>query len=207
MHNGFAIAIAWPETKCKEPNSWYDPIMKYLGFNQNGFYKVGHAAILLINSNDGLCNYFDFGRYHAPFMQGRVRDVVSDHDLKIRTKAIIKDNKIINFEAILSEVSQNQACHGDGYIRASYCGINYDKAFFQAKNMQNNSPIDFGPFVLWGTNCSRFVRTILLAGEPKIHHQLKLVLPYSISPTPVGNINSLGNLTRLEKVSKQLNYG
>ena len=65
-HNGFAIALAWPETQCKEAVAWYDGLMRMININKNGYYKVGHAAIVLVEDISGRCHYFDFGRYHAP---------------------------------------------------------------------------------------------------------------------------------------------
>ncbi len=47
-HTGFAIALAWPQTYCKQPGAWYDPITLLLGINKNNYYKVGHAALVLI---------------------------------------------------------------------------------------------------------------------------------------------------------------
>ena len=45
-------------------------------------YRVGHSAIILINNELESINYFDFGRYHTPNGFGRVRDEVTDPDLK-----------------------------------------------------------------------------------------------------------------------------
>ncbi len=73
-HTGFAIAIAWPSTFCKQPGSWYDPLTLWLGVNYNHYYRVGHAAVVLIDPDKNKCHYFDFGRYHAPFQYGRVRN-------------------------------------------------------------------------------------------------------------------------------------
>ena len=54
IRNGFVIACAWPETMCKQPGSWYDSLMNYLGISQDGYYKVGHAALILIDKNIGV---------------------------------------------------------------------------------------------------------------------------------------------------------
>ena len=153
MRSGFSIAIAWPETLCKQPGSWYDPLLRKLGFNKDGYYKVGHAAVVLINSDSGICHYFDFGRYHAPFQYGRVRDAETDHDLEIKIRAVIKENEIVNYMDILTELYFNSSCHGSGTLHASYCKINFEKAYNKAKMMQRNSPIPYGPFKIAGTNC------------------------------------------------------
>jgi hypothetical protein len=82
MFSGFALALAWPETLCKQAGSWYDYHMHYLGINKKGYYKVGHSALVLVNQSSGNCQYFDFGRYHAPHGLGRVRSERTDNDLR-----------------------------------------------------------------------------------------------------------------------------
>ncbi len=192
--NGFAIAIAWPETLCKQAGAWYDPLMQITGLSKNFYYKVGHAAVVLIENKTGRCNYFDFGRYHAPFGYGRVRDMETDHDLIIHTKAVYNNEwKIENFTEILAELQQNKSCHGTGKLHASYCSINFESAYRNAKKMQHESPYKYGPFVWNGTNCSRFVRTTILNGKPSIFYHLKVKIPLTISPTPLGNVKQLTN--------------
>ena len=66
-HTGFAIAIAWPETWCKQSGAWWDNFLNWLGISKNNYFKVGHAALVLIDDKTNKCHYFDFGRYHTPF--------------------------------------------------------------------------------------------------------------------------------------------
>jgi hypothetical protein len=192
-HNGFAIAIAWPETLCKQAGAWYDGLMSFLKFSQNNYYKVGHAAIILIPQEGEECHYFDFGRYHSPYGHGRVRDAETDHDLAIKTPAKTEGETLVNFEEILAEILGNPSCHGTGKIYASYCAVNFEKSYQKAKGMQEVSPFKYGPFLPKGTNCSRFVRTVVLAGKPKLGHSLKLIAPYSLSPSPKTNVDALTN--------------
>lgn len=194
MHNGIAIALAWPETLCKKAGAWYDVPLKWVGINKNNYYKVGHAAIVLIDSKTGACHYFDFGRYHAPYQHGRVRSAFTDHDLEMKTKAIVSEKgKLENYNEILFELFNNESCHGNGKLHASYCPINFEKAFQQANGMQNSSPIPYGPFLPNGTNCSRFVNTVLRSGEPNLLYRFVLAYPKTLSPTPIGNIKALSN--------------
>ena len=65
--------------------------------------------------------------------------------------------------------------------------------------MQQLSPIAYGPIILKGTNCSRFVRTIALAGKPKLIEQLALGVPLTVSPTPIGNVRALKNYSALSE--------
>lgn len=192
MHTGIAIALAWPETLCKQAGAWYDGLMNTFGFSKNNYFKVGHAAVVLIEKESGKCFYFDFGRYHAPFGHARVRDMETDHELEILTDAKFDEKgNVLNFEQIIKELVLNEACHGSGTLHASYTNINFDKAYQKAKSMQNKSPWKYGPFIWSGTNCSRFVRTVILSGEPPLVEKYKLTFPYSISPLPIGNVKSL----------------
>jgi hypothetical protein len=61
--------------------------------------------------------------------------------------------------------------------------------------MIDKNPWRYGPFTWNGTNCSRFVRSTILSGLPKIKRFIKLGLPLSVSPTPIGNVKSLGKKT------------
>lgn len=194
MHNGIAIALAWPETLCKQAGAWYDKPLKWLGINKSNYYKVGHAAIVLINNENGDCHYFDFGRYHSPYQHGRVRSAYTDHDLEMKTKAIVLDNgKLKNYNEILLELFCNESCHGSGKLHASYCHVNFQHAYNKANEMQSVSPIPYGPFLPNGTNCSRFVNTIILAGRPEWFYRLVLASPKTLSPTPIGNVKALSN--------------
>lgn len=189
---GFAIALAWPQTWCKQAGSWYEAITRVLGFNHNGYYKAGHAAIVLVDP-DGTCHYFDFGRYHAPFGHGRVRSSFTDPELSIRTRATLRELQILNLQDILTELAGREACHGTGDLHASYFQIQHEKAYAFARHLQKISPIPYGPFIWRGTNCSRFVRKVLVAGRPDVKTWLKLKLPYTLTPSPITNVKALPN--------------
>ena len=127
QYSGFAIALAWPDKYCKRAGSWYDLVTDIIGISKNHHYKVGHAALLLVNKKDGKCHYFDFGRYHAPYKHGRVRNAVTDNGLNVRTEAKISHDgcMIENFKEIITELQYNSECHGEGKIFASYCMIDF----------------------------------------------------------------------------------
>jgi hypothetical protein len=201
-HTGFAIAIAWPETWCKQPGAWYDGFINRLGISKHHYYKVGHAALVLIEPETNKCHYFDFGRYHTPFQHGRVRSEITDDGLKLGTSARISEDgrEIENFNEILTELQQNPECHGEGSIHASYGPINFKKAFDKANLMQQISPIPYGPFRYKGSNCSRFVNTALRSGNPGWEKTFKLNFLIPLTPTPMHNVNSFGNKTVLPKL-------
>lgn len=191
--NGFAIAIAWPQTYCKMPGSWYDKPASILRISKNNYYKVGHAAIILISKTEKKCHYFDFGRYHTPHKRGRVRSEFTDPDLKIKTKAEISGEKIINFEEILKELQQNISYHGDGEIHASYCSIKFELAFKKARELNKIDHILYGPFRIKANNCSRFVKDVILAGEPSNKFKFKLKFLKPTVSTPKVNVDVLHN--------------
>ncbi|MEP0367881.1 MAG: DUF6695 family protein [Cyclobacteriaceae bacterium] len=184
IKDGIAIALAWPATFCKQAGSWYDPLMKVLGFNKNGYYRAGHAAVVLIKK-DGICQYFDFGRYHAAFGKGRVRSSMTDPELKINTVPRFRNGNLSNLNQILQELSERSACHGTGDLHGSVVQVNYQRSYDKAKQLRRLSPLPYGPFIRGGTNCSRFVRAIILAGNLNVWIKLKLLFPYTITPSPM----------------------
>ena len=205
-HSGFAIAIAWPETLCKQPGSWYDSLAGKLGVSRNHYYRAGHAALVLVDSDTGRCHYFDFGRYHAPYQHGRVRSGETDPGLAIRVRARISAEgmRIENFREIMTGLQHNSEYHGDGTLYASYCKVNFDKAYEKAIEMQAYSPIAYGPFVYGGSNCSRFVNTCILAGNPDLQHRVRLRLLVPLTPTPMNNVNSLTNKIEIPHLREEL---
>jgi len=194
MKTGFAIALAWPETNCKNAGSWYDELMELLGFSKNHYYKVGHAAIILINKDTKQCHYFDFGRYHTPLGYGRVRDQETDPDLRLLTRAKISGSgKLENFKPLLNEICNNISSHGTGPTHGSYVSVDFNSAFESAKKLQNKEVLKYGPFLWNGTNCSRFVRTVIMSGQPNLISKLKIAVPFMITPTPLHNVAALGS--------------
>ena len=153
-------------------------------------YRVGHSALVLVNSSTNQLHYIDFGRYHSPFGFGRVRDLETDPDISLKSKPIILGNSIDNIKEILFEISNLKATHGHGTLYASILkNIDFNKAYEKAKEIQNRGLISYGPVVLTGTNCSRFVTTIMLASKPHWLTKLRLKLPFCLSPSPKRNVS------------------
>jgi len=196
-YDGFAIAIAWPRALAKQVGGWYDGVAKAIGLNRKGYYRVGHSAVILVSNKDSVCHYFDFGRYHSPFGQGRVRNETTDVGLQITTKAIISKDKILNFDAILNEVMHKTASHASGPMHGSYCRVRFDSAQQFALAMQQQSPYQYDPFKANATNCSRFARKVILAGRPPFVHSLRIALAPLISPSPLHNLASLWHYVRI----------
>jgi hypothetical protein len=193
-HDGFAIALAWPETLCKQAGAWYDYLLYYTGINRKGYYKVGHAAVVLVDDETQSCRYFDFGRYHAPHGYGRVRSAKTDHDLNMKIKASISNEKreINNLNEILSGLHTNSSTHGSGTIYGVATRIDFNKALSYTKQLQDKEFNPYGPFLSNGTNCSRFVNSVIRAGKPALVQRIKLQYPLTFSPTPMWNLRAIG---------------
>ncbi|MCH8904342.1 MAG: hypothetical protein IIA45_10555 [Bacteroidetes bacterium] len=192
---GTLIILAWPDSLALKIGMWYDRPMKWLGFNKNDFYKVGHAAIVLVNHETGHLHYFDFGRYHTPEKQGRVRDELTDPDIIIREHAMLdEEGHIYNLESILLEIASNKATHGTGKMVSSvYSGMDFKGSFAKAKEIQSRGAVNYGPFDMTGTNCSRFVATVAKAGILDPITKLLMGLPYTLTPTPIFDVKVISN--------------
>lgn len=188
--SGAIIMLAWPVTPAIQVNSWYEPIMRLFGFNKNGYYKVGHSAIVLVEPKTGKLHYFDFGRYHTPAKYGRVRSSFTDPDLTI--KAIAKfnpENEISNSESLLLALSNNKSFHGKGNMYASInYKVNFHKALLFANNQQYKEIILYGPFAYKGTNCSRFTSRVFRSAINGLYKKVQTILPLSLTQTPIGNV-------------------
>lgn len=205
-HNGFAIALAWPETMCKQVGAWYDPLMRLTGFNKDGYYHIGHSAVLLVDDETKMCQYFDFGRYHSPHGHGRVRSAETDHDLRLNTKAQFSDDasEILNLGEILTELYTNPSTHGTGTIKGAATRINFDKAVSLARKMQEKDFLPYGVFERASSNCSRFVNRVLCVGKPTLFERLKLQVPLTVSPSPAWNLFAVsGEVVTIGQVPAQ----
>lgn len=200
MYKGIAVALAWPATWCKQTGSWYDQPLQLLGINNRGYYQVGHAALVLADPANGTCQYFDFGRYHAPHGLGRIRSGRTDHDLIINTPLRIDAGKPNNedLNLLLEELSQNPSTHGDGKLYAAWTEVDVISCQDKLQKMMESNFIAYGPFVRPGTNCSRFVNTILLAGTTDPFTRVRLAFPPMLTPTPMWNVMALGNMVKRE---------
>lgn len=204
--------LAWPKTPAIQVGSWYEGLMKLLGFNQNGYYMAGHSAIVLVEPKTGQLNYFDFGRYHTPVKHGRIRDNITDPDLKVEIKATFGNKgEIKNLNSILLKLADNKSFHGKGIMYASVNqSIDYKDAYAFAKIMQKRGAIPYGPFEQKGTNCSRFTSSVFRAGNNSLSKKMRLLMPISLTPTPFGNVlvvaeqNNFYQVENLQVTERQL---
>lgn len=199
---GFAIALAWPELYCKQAGGWYDIPLNFLGITKNNYYKVGHAAIVLINGENLTAHYFDFGRYHAPYGYARARCAETDTELNLKTKPLVDVSRgeILNFTEFLVELQSSNVFHGEGTLYASYTCIQFEHAFAKAMEMVEKSPMKYGPFQYKGSNCSRFVCDVLNAGSLNLLEWLKLNFLIPLTPTTLTNVRALPHQTTMQKI-------
>lgn len=181
----FIIVLAWPEGMVTASGAWYD---KFL--SNNGKYRVGHSALILVNSETKKLHYMDFGRYHTPFGFGRVRDAETDPDLGIPFLAEIENGKIQNIEKILKEAVYKKANHGEGALYASVLNkVDFNSAYKYAKKQQEKEAIKYGPFIVNGTNCSRFVASTIKKSNIGFIKKLRLQFQFCLTPSPKRNVS------------------
>ena len=102
--------------------------------------------------------------------------IETDPDIGISISAEIKENKINNIEKILLHTANKKANHGEGKsIRFCFKKrINFISAYKFAKSIQEKGNIPYGPFEPKGSNCARFVASIIRKSEPSFIKKLKL---------------------------------
>tara|TARA_B000000565_G_C23779033_1_gene375197 strand:- start:1559 stop:2215 length:657 start_codon:yes stop_codon:yes gene_type:complete len=204
LQRDFVILLAWPEGMVSAANSWYDIFFS----NKDKKYRVGHSAIILINSSNNRSHYFDFGRYHTPLGYGRVRDEETDPNLVLQDVKI-KSNKIINLKSLLLQVAQIKSTYGEGRLYASLMSyVCFKKAYKYAKSIQNMGALKYGPFTINGTNCSRFTASVAISSNPKPIKKFRFKYPFCISPSPKRNVSIANNIyyvvdgRNVEKIKK-----
>lgn len=191
MKNGSFLALAWPETPAVKVGMWYDAISKAVGIlKSNNLYPAGHAACAIVNNDTGEVFYFDFGRYQAPPKHGRIRGYQDDPELAMKAKLQFnEDGTPNNLHEILLELWGRKECHGQGALYASwYNGVDFELGFNRIIDRQKLGAIPYGPFELRGTNCSRFVSQSMIQAKAGFWAKVRLSLPFSLTPTPVGNV-------------------
>lgn len=200
IYKDFIIVLAWPEAPVRTAGGPYDKLLEFFKLYRNGYYKAGHAAFLLVDHKSGDIDYFDFGRYISPDKNGRARSKRTDPEVIFNFKAIIKNSSIDNLEDIIKEIGAHPQTHGEGTLYAGVQeGINYDKAMTFINSLQDQPYIPYGPFVVGGTNCSRFVaQTIAKSIKGS---GFKFLYPWYFTPAPLGNIfySSSEKLFKLDK--------
>ncbi|MBW2936649.1 hypothetical protein KXJ69_00935 [Aureisphaera sp. CAU 1614] len=201
---GKIVVLAYPDTFVKMSDEWICKFLPLVGLGTKDYIKAGHAAQILINTENGEAYYYDFGRYITPNGFGRVRSAKTDAELEIPF-AIEFDahQKIVNLDQLLLWLEANpQKTHGEGRLLASVCEpIDFEKAKSYADSLQNMGSIPYGAFDKKGSNCARFVTETILAGTSEKRIQKALAFNKKFTPSGIGNVEKAG----LGKVFEVLN--
>jgi hypothetical protein len=186
--NGVAIALAWPHTTARGDEHWCS-VLKTLGIVKNLNFRVGHAAIILINQSDSIVRYYDFGRYITPRGYGRTRSMHTDPKLTFKTRAIWNNyGQIANLQDILLELeSKAEATHGKGPILSA---VNYkldiNLCIKRAEMHVQAGIVPYGALAPGNNSCSRFVWSVLKTGSSRLLQ--KIYFHETIMPSPSSNV-------------------
>ncbi len=186
-----AIPIAWPDQTARGDEAWMK-VLKKIGLVKNLNFRIGHAAIVLIERKTGAIHYADFGRYITPRGMGRARTTRFDPALRIHTRAEFNEHgEMLNLEELLSEMESLEAyTHGAGRLVGAICeGISFAKALEFAEKTVEQGLIPYGALAPKNNSCSRYVAQILAAGLPKNDPRVgKILYPEFIKPSPMSNV-------------------
>ncbi len=192
LYNDIALPLAWPDQTAYGDEAWMS-LLKKCGIVKNLNFKVGHAAILVMERRTGLVRYFDFGRYVSPRGYGRARSQYFDPRLQINTLAEFDPStgEIINLLDILQELSSMEtATHGGGRLLfVPTSGISFKKAVAYAEDLVQQGPVPYGALAAKNNSCSRYVAQILThAIDPKDFRIRKILYPECIKASPMSNV-------------------
>ncbi|MGB2445960.1 MAG: DUF6695 family protein, partial [Schleiferiaceae bacterium] len=185
-----AIVIAWPQCTARADESL--PIfLRKAGLVKNLNFRVGHAAVCLINPQSHEVIYYDFGRYITPRGYGRARSKYTDPELALSTKAVFNEEKdLMNVEEIATELERKaKYTHGLGPLVFSVSkSIDYIKAKKYADEMVMKGYFPYNGLIKSASNCARYVtETIKVASEDGTVGT-KLKYPLTLRPTPLFNV-------------------
>lgn len=190
-YDDIAIPIAWPNKTARGDEAWM-AILKKVGLVKNLNFKVGHAAVVMVERNSGEARYYDYGRYLTPRGFGRARSVNSDPRLVINTRATFDENgKLSNLDAILEELSLKElATHGKGRLLCSLTeGVSFLKGTSFAEKIVESGPSLYGALAPGNNSCSRYVAQIIVAALPRRDPRIRPILyPEFIKASPTSNV-------------------
>lgn len=189
--NDIAIPISWPDKTALGDEKWM-AFLKQIGLVKNLHFKVGHAAILLIERSRGTIRYFDFGRYLSPRGYGRARSALFDPRLEISKKAqITQQGEIQNVIEILEELCEKEdATHGGGRTFFSICKqVSFSKCVAYAEKLVAEGPVLYGALAKGNNSCSRFVAQVLTEGmDIDDKRRRKILYPECLKASPTSNV-------------------
>ena len=186
--SGLAIVLAWPHTTARGDEQWCE-LLKKAGLVKNLNFRVGHAAMILVDGEEGHLHYYDFGRYITPRGHGRARSASSDPKLTLKNKARIQHKATIeNLFDIAHELdSIKDATHGIGPIYMSVSEpLNFIASKQRADSWVQKCSNPYGALAPGNNNCSRYVWEVISAGLPK--RKLSHRVHETLYPSPISNV-------------------
>jgi len=216
-NTAFILTLAYPNTVVRISDEKFVPYLRYINVGCENYVRAGHAALVLIDTETGILEYFDFGRYTCPQGYGRVRGKLTDNELDFPLRAEVKDNELTNLNEIMTFLATNpKLTHGDGKLLVSVCkAVNYKDAKAYIMKLQNRNNVRYGAFLKRGSNCARFVTDTLIASinDKKKKKQLiksKLFTPSTVSNVVLANtelatfeVSELGMISEFTSTSKK----
>lgn len=163
---GAIIVLAYPDLFVKATDGHYNRILKKIGIVNADLVRAGHAAALLVENN-GNIHYTDFGRYITPGDHGRARAASTDPEVRIDVHTKFSTmGTISNLDQILEYIETiPDITHGSGRL---YAGVFYDAdidtTLSYARELSLKGSLPYGPFVFSGSNCARYVWSLLWKG-------------------------------------------
>ena len=208
LFHDIAIPIAWPDQTARGDEAWMS-FFKRIGIVKNLNFKVGHAAIVLIERSTGHMRYYDFGRYLSPRGYGRARSVDFDPRLMLTTLARWDNNgELANLEDLLLELySLEEATHGAGRLLGTISkDLSYKMAAAYADELVKMGVVKYGALAAKNNSCSRFVAQVLCKGMRASDARIKKILyPECLKASPTSNVvNAADNGQVFCFVHKQL---
>jgi translation initiation factor 2 beta subunit (eIF-2beta)/eIF-5 len=189
-NTGIIITLAYPETIVMVSTEWFSPFLRFIGIGRKNYLRAGHGALVLINKQSGILEYYDFGRYITPISTGRVRGSDTDNELQFPINATIENNSIKNLKDILEFLATHpKLTHGNGKLVASVCNaIDYQKARTYITNIQNQYFVKYAVFSKNASNCARFVTDVLITSVTITKIKNKLLRSQWFTPSTIGNV-------------------
>jgi hypothetical protein len=186
--SGLAIVLAWPYTTARGDERWYR-LLKMAGIVKNLNFRVGHAAMVLVEAATGQLHYYDFGRYITPRGLGRARAAWSDPKLTLHTKAqISQTGEIENLWDIAEELKNiASATHGIGPLYFSVSEpLHFPSSKKKADEWVHRGSTPYGALARGNNSCSRYVWQVVAAGwrSRRWTHRLHETL----FPSPISNV-------------------
>ncbi|GGZ77338.1 DUF6695 family protein [Algibacter mikhailovii] len=191
MNNtGIILTLAYPDTVVMVSKEWFSPYLKYIGIGKKNYLRAGHAALVLIEKETGVLEYYDFGRYITTESTGRVRGRDTDNELHFPMQASMAGDSIANINSILEFLATHpKLTHGEGKLVASVCNaVDYNLARSYITEMQNMHFVRYAAFIKNASNCARFVTDTLIASVTNASIRKKLKNSKWFTPSTIGNV-------------------